>query len=149
MKVSFKYGIRTISGKLDDLVHMACNKGRVAVARVFVYPKLVTQHLLFGDINHNIASIWEECSDDFKADMKAYALQRIPYYTAEQIPAYANYAHFVRFLYNFSDENPEVDLSEITKANLELEGCPTTVAEIIVEEYLPAISDDSEMTNGW
>jgi len=41
MKLTYKYGIRSMSGKLDDLVHMAYNKGRVAVARVFVYPTLV------------------------------------------------------------------------------------------------------------
>ncbi len=90
MKVNFKYGIRTISGKLDDLVHMAWNKGRVAVARVFIYPTLVAQHLLFGDIKTNIADIWADCSEEFKNDFKEYTLQRVPYYTA--FPPHCNEA---------------------------------------------------------
>ena len=149
MRINYKYGIRTISGKLDDLVHMAWNKGRVAVGRLFVYPTLVSQHLLFGDIKSNIAAIWGDCSEDFKNDLKEYTSQRIPYYTAEQIPAYANYAHFIRFLYNFREENPGVDLSTITKAELELEGCPNNVADAIIDGFLPAIPDYTDLTNSW
>jgi len=149
MKLNYKYGIRTMSGKLDDLIHMAWNKGRVAIARIFVYPTLVANHLLFGDIAKNIAAIWDVCSKAFKDDLKEYTRQRIQYYTAEQIPAYANYSHFVRFLYNYLAENPTVDLETITKGELELDGCPTNVADIIDEGLLPKIDDPTDLTKNW
>ncbi len=149
MKINYKYGIKTISGKLDDLVHSAWNKGRVAIGRIFVMPRLVTQHFLFRDIKKNLAVLWSECSVAFKEELKQYALQRIPYYTAEQIPAYANYAHFIRFLYNYRNENPAIDLAEVTKAELELDGCPNNVTDIVLEGFLPPIPDSSAMTDSW
>ena len=149
MRINYKYGIRTMSGKLDDLVHMAWNKGRVAIARLFVYPTLVEQHLTFGSIKENIATLWADSSDNFKNDLKEYAAQRVSYYTAEQIPAYANYAHFIRFLYAYRDENPTIDLKEVTKGELELDGCPTNVADIVVGGFLPPIADTTGLTNEW
>ncbi len=149
MRISYKYGIRTISGKLDDLVHSAWNKGRVAIGRIFVMPTLVAQHFLFRDVKQNIASIWDECSANFKEDLKTYALRRIPYYTAEQIPAYANYAHFIRFLYNFSKAEEGIDLAEMNQMDLESAGCPITVAEIISANLLPSVPDSHELSNDW
>ena len=148
MKVNFKYGIRTMSGKLDDLVHMAWNKGRVAIARIFIYPTLVAQHFLFGDIKKNLVSIWSDCSEDFKEDLKMYASRRIPYYSPEQIPAYANYAHFIRLVYNFS-KTETVDLTEIDKTGLEAAGCPSSVAEMIAADLLPAVAEFDDLNNDW
>ncbi len=148
MRINYKYGIRTLSGKIDDLVHMACNKGRVAIGRVFVMPTLVAQHLLFGNIGRNLAVLWADCSEAFKEDLKIYTAERIPYYTAEQVPAYANYAFFVKFLWAFSD-TVEIDLAEATLESLELAGCPDNIAGAVDEELLPIIPDASELTNEW
>ena len=149
MKLTYKYGIRSMSGKLDDLVHMAYNKGRVAVARVFVYPTLVQQHQNFGAIAKNIAVIWGVCSSAFKNDMIEYTRQRIGYYSAQQVPAYSNYSHFVKFLYAYLAANPTIDLTQITKGELELDGCPTNVADIIDQELLPKIDDPTDLTKNW
>jgi hypothetical protein len=149
MRISYKYGIRTISGKLDGLVHSAWNKGRVAIGRLFVMPTLGQAHFNFRDIKRNIAVIWNSCSQNFKDDLKAYTIRRIPYYTAEQIPAYANYANFIKFLYAYSRENASVDLRETTKEELELSGCPGSVNDIIMAEYLPKVNDSSDLNNDW
>ena len=149
MRINYKYGIRTISGKLDGLVHSAWNKGRVAIARIFVMPRLIEQHLTFRDIKRNIAEIWQDCSVGFKEDLKIYTLRRIPYYTAEQIPAYANYANFIRFLYAYARLNIGVDLKEVSKEDLELAGCPGSVNDIVLGEYLPKINDTSDLTSDW
>ena len=148
MRVTFKYGIRTISGKLDDLVHMAWNKGRVAIARTFIYPTLVAQHNLFREIKQNLATIWSDCSEDFKEDLKLYAARRVPYYSPEQIPAYANYAHFIRMAYSFLEVEP-VDLTEIDKTGLEAAGCPSSVAEMIAANLLPAVAEYDDLNNDW
>ena len=148
MKLSYKYGIRTISGKLDDLVHMAFNKGRVAIGRIFIYPTLVEQHFLFRDIKQNLAAIWNELTNEFKEDLKLYAARRVPYYSAEQIPAYANYAHFIRAIYNFAKVE-ELDLTEVDKITLEAAGCPETVSDLIAGGFLPVVPDYEELTNNW
>jgi hypothetical protein len=148
MRISYKYGIRTISGKLDDLIHSAWNKGRVAIGRIFIMPTLVAQHFLFRDIKQNLASIWNECSGEFKEDLKLYATRRIPYYTPEQIPAYANYAHFIRFLYSFAKAEG-IDLADVTQSELETAGCPTSVSEIIQADLLPKVAESDDLTNDW
>lgn len=149
MKINYKYGIRTISGKLDDLVHMAWNKGRVGVVRLFVMPTLVAQHFQFRDIKHNIAEIWASCSSDFKEDFKTYAVRRVPYYTAEEIPAYASYAHFIRFLYAYAQHDEAINLAETDKVDLETAGCPGTVADIVAGGYLPVVPDAEELSSNW
>ncbi|MFA5498681.1 MAG: hypothetical protein WC327_03960 [Candidatus Cloacimonadia bacterium] len=40
MRVRYRFGISTMSGKLDGLVHMALNKKRVGYGRIFVQPRL-------------------------------------------------------------------------------------------------------------
>lgn len=148
MRISYKFGIRTISGKLEGLIHMAWNKGRVAIGRIFMMPTLVASHYKFRDIKHNIAAIWKDCSSEFKDDLKVYASKRIPFYTPEQIPAYANYAHFVRLLYNFAKEEG-VDLTDASISDLETAGCPSSVAESIEAGFLPGIPDYHDLTNDW
>jgi hypothetical protein len=138
-----------MSGKLDELIHMALNKQRVGVGRPFTMPRITEHHTLFGATGLNIAQIWNSCSEQFKEDLKEYTVQRIPYYTAEQVPAYANYANFVKFLYNYAKSDGSVDLSEVTKSLLETSGCPMTVSEIIAAGLLPKVADGDDFTNEW
>ena len=149
MRVNFKYGIKKRVGKLDHLVLMACNKGRITIARMFVYPVLVEQHHIFGDIQKNLAAIWANCSSDFQNDFREYTRQRITNCRAAQIPAYSNYAHFVGFLFSYQAENPGINLKTVTKAELILNGCPDNVADIVKEGFLPAIDNLSGLTNKW
>lgn len=151
MRTVFWYGIRALRGSLDHLVNMAYFKGRVPVARKWIMPTLTEHNTTFGEIGSNLAAIWDNCSADFKADLEEYAKQRINYYDADmgEIPAYSNYAHFVRFIYAFKAENPTIDFTEVTKGVLELEGCPNTVADIVLEGFLPPIPDTSELTKTW
>jgi hypothetical protein len=149
MRINYKYGIRTISGKLDGLVHTAWNKGRVAIARIFVMPRIVEAHLNFRDIKRNLATIWKELSVGFKQDLQTYTNRRIPFYTAEQIPAYVHYANYIKFIYAFAKDTPSIDLKDTTKEELELAGCPTSVADIVVAEYLPKIDQADDLINTW
>ncbi|MFA5499329.1 MAG: hypothetical protein WCX83_03670 [Candidatus Cloacimonas sp.] len=149
MRVRYKYGIKTMSGKLDDLVHVAMNKKRVGFGRIFVMPRITEHNMLFAATGTNLADIWATCSEQFKEDLKGYTVQRIPHYTAEQVPAYANYANFVKFLYNYAKSDGAVDLSEITKGQLETAGCPMTVSEIIAAGLLPKVANGDDYTNEW
>ena len=81
--------------------------------------------------------------------MKEYTVQRIPYYKADEVPAYANFSHFVRFLYNYAKSDDSVDLSEVTKSQLETSGCPMTISEIIAAGLLPKVADGDDYTNEW
>ena len=149
MRIRYKYGIQTVSGLLDGLVHMAWNKGRVGVGRVFVMPTLVEAHDIFADRKTNIAAIWAECSEDFKSDMAAYATARIGSYSEDEIPAYSSYAHFVRYVYAYAEANETIDLKTATKSDLEMDGAPNNIADIILEGFLPKIEDCSAMNNSW
>lgn len=149
MRVRYKYGIKTMSGKLDDLVHLALNKKRVGFGRIFVMPKITEHNITFGGIATNLAAIWTACSDEFKEDLKGYTVQRVPYYSAEQVPAYANYANFIKFLYNFARDDDDIDLSDATKSELETAGCPMTVSEIISAGLLPKVANSDEYINEW
>ena len=149
MRVRYKYGIKTMSGKLDELIHMAANKQRAGIGRPFQMPKITEHHEMFGAIGQNIAEIWSTCSEAFKSELKEYTTLRIPYYTGEQVPAYANYANFVKFLYNFAKGEDDVDLSDITKSELETAGCPMTVSEIVAASLLPKVTGADDYASEW
>ncbi len=149
MKAKYTYLRRTITGKIDNFVHLQWKDGNKAVIRRYVKPKSTENNHKLSSIMKNSAALWKLCSSGFRDDLKIYANERNDYYSAQDIPAPNNFSHFLRFLYNFADENPEIDLKTITKAELETAGIPTKVKDIVAQSFLPPIPDASELINNW
>jgi hypothetical protein len=73
MKVKFKYGIRTYSGTLDELTFGSYFKDRVCIARRYVVPRLTDQNNLIVGKMKNLAVIYGDVSESYKAELKQYA----------------------------------------------------------------------------
>ncbi len=129
MKAEYRRSMRFASGKMGKFVHIKYKKGGQVVIRRLVKPKPGEHNQLFGKVKKNIAVIWSQCSEGFKDDLKNYSIRRKEFYSAEDIPPPTNYAHFIRFLYNCQKDNPEIDLADVSKEELETAGIPTNVAD--------------------
>ena len=149
MKADYAYNRKTISGKIGKFVLLRWKDGDKAVVKRYVKPKLGENNQQFGNALKNISAIWKECSDGYKADLRIYADRLSEYYHADDIPARTNYAHFIRLIYRFKQENPEIDLSSTTREELESAGIPVTVASIVHNKLLPEVHDAAVLINEW
>ena len=149
MKADYTRLIKTISGRVGDFVHVRLKATDEACIKRYVKPKIGENNHQFGNSIKNIAAIWKQCSEPFKNDLKIYAEQRREFYSGEEIPAYSNYAHFIRFLYSYQKEFSEIDLAAASKEELETAGISTSVKEIVEQGFLPPILDATTLNNNW
>ena len=80
MKVTFKYGIGTFQGKIDNSVFWPQKSGLASVMRKFTYPTLTSQNTKIGKIGKNLAIIWSDLLLAYRENLATYA-QR--YYTRD------------------------------------------------------------------
>jgi len=114
MKVRFKYGIRTYSGTLDEMVYGSYRKHRLCIGRVYVIPVLTEQNALLGAIGKNLAKIYGEADGGYVQDLGVYARRNeanTPY--SQLVPT--RYAIFIKMMFAWQESDPEfVDLSAVT-----------------------------------
>lgn len=146
MRIRYKYGIKSMSGKLDGLVHMAFNKGRAGVGRIFVRPRETEQHILFAKWINRIALLWRSVSEGFKQNLTDYTLKRTSSYFEDQIPAYSRFANWVKALHNLSKEQ-SLDIETLTTEQMDEEVFGASLAEVIAKGYLPSVPEAQEYTN--
>jgi len=151
MKVKFKYGIRTYSGTVDEMVYGSYRGGRLCIARQWVYPRLTDNNTLLGGIGKNLAALWAEVSADYKADLKTYS-QR---HGTENVPKTQlvpnAYSLFIKMMYAWRDDDPEhVDLGTITGDDVDTIGANiATVKNCIDNGYLAKISVYDDLTGAF
>ena len=119
MKVSFKYGIRTYSGTLDEMTYASCKNGQVCIGRKFVKPALTANNSTHGSNTKNLAEIFGALSSGYKADLKAYAKLNAANVDAHKLPP-TSFAIWMKMMYLYakSDEG-HVDLSSVTYNDLQ------------------------------
>ena len=122
MKVTFKYGIGTFQGKIDNSVFWPQKSGLASVMRKFTYPTLTSQNTKIGKIGKNLALIWSQISSGWKADISTYAQRYYTQYGSEDMfdPARSPYAFFTKVMWNWYKDYPDIiDLSTITMEDIE------------------------------
>ena len=149
MKADYTRAIKTVSGRIGKFVHMYVKEGNKAVIKRYVKPKLTENNHDFGSAMKNMVSIWKSCSEGFKRDLKTYTVIRKNYYSGDEIPAYTNFAHFIRILYRFKAENPGIELKTVTKEGLETAGIPIKVMDFVKQGLLEPISDADTLREEW
>lgn len=75
MKVEYKYGIKSYSGKLDELVFSNYKSRDVVVARVYDPSQKVTENNhKMGQAMRNIAAIYKLTPESYKDQLSAYSV---------------------------------------------------------------------------
>ncbi|MDZ4182889.1 MAG: hypothetical protein U1B83_08440 [Candidatus Cloacimonadaceae bacterium] len=149
MKVKFKYGLSTYSGTLDEMTYGSYRDGMVCIGRKWVYPNLTANNENMGNIAKNLATVYREVSDLYKADLKTYAQRNGKQNTPKnQIPPTA-YAIFVKMMYAWAKgEDPQIDLSARTIEDLETGGDKIeSVADAIDNGLLARISNYDDLVS--
>jgi len=152
MKVTFKYGIGTFNGKIDNAVFWPQKSGVTSIMRKFTYPTLTSQNTLMGKIGKNLAKLWHVFTNEYKSDFRTYAQRYYVQYGSEgdYDPARSPYAFWTHAIWAWSVDLPEVDLSTLTIEDLEVTGVPIhTVKNCIQNGYLRVIDQYDDLTAGF
>ncbi|OQC35397.1 MAG: hypothetical protein BWX63_02391 [Bacteroidetes bacterium ADurb.Bin041] len=142
MKVTFKYGIGTFLGKIDNSVFWPQKSGLASVMRKFTYPTLTIQNERIGLISKNLALIWHQIRSGWRADIYTYALRYYTQYGSEDMfdPARSPYAFYTKAMWNMYKDDPDnVDLSTITIEDIRANDDMQTVKKCIENGYLRSI----------
>lgn len=153
MKVTFKYGIGTFQGKLDNSVFWPQKSGLASVMRKFTYPTLTIQNEKIGLIGKNLALIWRQILSGWKADIYTYALRYYTQYGSEDMfdPARSPYAFYTKVMWNWYKDDPDhIDLSTITMEDIIATGTDKVddVKTCIVNGYLRSIDFYNDLIQG-
>ncbi len=147
MKVKFKYGIRTYSGTVDEMVYGSYRKHRLCIGRQYVYPRLTVNNENLGRIAGNLRLLWDEFSAGWKADLTTYSLRN----GTENVPKTrlipGRYALYVKMMYAWAEDDPShIDLATINAEDLASLGTPiSTVKNAIDNGYLAPVKVFSDL----
>lgn len=142
MKVNLKYGISTYSGTIDEITFSSYREGTICIARKWVKPRATEQNAKLGSIASNLAQLYADISEGYKADLKQYALL-YGRQKADKKKLYPSaYALYIKMLFTFAEDSGEnVDLASITLNDIQtLYVDLSTVAEAVSSGYLPNVS---------
>ncbi len=151
MKVIFKYGIRTYSGTIDEMVYGSFRDDKLCIGREYVYPRLTAQNTLIGSIAKNLSLLYAAASADYKDDLKVYSQRN----GTENVPktqlAPSAYALFMKLMFAWQADDPEhVDLATVTSEDVDALGQKiSTVKNCVTNGLLPMISSYNDLTGAF
>jgi len=150
MKVTFKYGIGTFNGMIDNAVFWKQKSGVASIMRKFTYPKLTIQNEKIGKTGINLANLWKHFDIAYKNDLKNYAERYYAQYVSEGDfdPARSPYAFYTKLIWAWAEEYPELDLATLTIIDLSHIGMEIrTVFDAIFNGYLRPIDQYDDLLN--
>lgn len=150
MKTTFKYGIMTYSGSIDGLTYSSFKNGQVCIARRYVKPRNTEQNVEMASTASNIAKLYKECSDEYRADLRTYSHLYASRHVAKDKLAPSSYAIFVQMMHKFQKRYPDnITLEDLVLDDLiELYPELTTVKGAIANGFLKPVSGSDALTAG-
>ena len=152
MKVTFKYGIGTFQGKIDNSVFWPQKSGLASVMRKFTYPTLTSQNTKIGNIGKNLAIIWSNFEQAYLENLATYAQRYYVQYGSEGSfdPARSPYAFYTHMIWEWSKSFDDIDLETLTYEDLSVTGIQiSTVKNAIDNGYLRTIDQYDDLTAGF
>ena len=150
MKVTFKYGIGTFNGMIDNAVFWKQKSGVASIMRKFTYPKLTIQNEIIGKTGNNLANLWSKFDISYKKDLKTYAERYYVQYGSEGDfdPARSPYAFYTKLMWAWAEFHSGVDLKTITWEDLAvMQNEAETVKIAILNGYLRPIDQYDDLTH--
>lgn len=144
-KIHYPATVAGITGSIGNGVYYRSVSTRFGYIRNWVMPTLTPNNALRGSIMKNLADIWKDASELYKADFKAYAAK------ARLLPIYGNdtsvranngFAYFVMAMQGWSDiATPNVSLATITLEDITSAPAPlVTVSGAVIADLIPAVT---------
>ena len=150
MKVKFKYGIKTYSGKVDEMVYGSFRHDNLCISREFVYPTLTEDNHLKGSMLKNLALVYHDADEDYVADLKTYSYRNGQSNVPKDKLVPTAFSMFLKMMYAWYETDPEhVDLTTVTVADIvTMDADVRTLARAVAAGFLPYITVYDDLTHG-
>lgn len=133
MKVTFKYGIKTYSGTIDEMTYGSFRDDNLCIGRKYVSPTLTANNTLRGTIIKNLADVYSSLSSGYRDDLKTYAAKNISNVPKDKLPPTA-FAIWMKMMYLFAElDEGHIDLSTVTYSDLQTLGADIDTIALAVE----------------
>ncbi len=148
MKTKLKYGISAYSGTIDEITFASYKNGAVCIARKYVVPRLTENNAELGSVTKNLATIYKECSADYKSDLRTYADLYAREISGAKKIAPNGYAIFIKMFYAFAAANGgSVDLKSLSYGDLDtLFPEIVSIAASVDAGFLPSVTGAELLT---
>ncbi len=150
MKVKFKYGIKTYSGLIDEMVYGSYRKDELCLGREFVYPTLTENNHALGSTMQNLASVYRNISPTYLQDLKKYALRNGQDNVPKDKVIPTAFSLFLKMMYAWLESDPEhVNLSAVTLADIVALDAPVrTIKRAVDAGFLHRVEVYADLTAG-
>ncbi|MEN6445437.1 MAG: hypothetical protein ABFC98_05265 [Candidatus Cloacimonas sp.] len=147
MKVTFKYGIKTYSGTVDEMTFGSYRDGSICIGRKYVKPRLSEQNNVMASKMKNLSIIYSAVSSDYKEELKQYAILNAVNVPKHSIPPNA-YAIWIRMMFLFAEMSEgHIELESVTYSDLQTLGLDILSISAAVENgYLDDVIGADELT---
>lgn len=151
MKVKFKYGIKSYSGTLDELVYANFEDRSVVIGRMLpVDRERTAQNETVSTYAGKMADFYQAISDGFKEDLKAYTkkMYRLKPYAKKIAGSF--YSVYTKMMWSASkDPEQPIDIESLTSSPIVSGTFPSidTLKTAIENGHLPLVDGYEEFTH--
>ncbi len=147
MKVKLAAWIKSMSGRLDDLVFCVDKKTGNVWVRDYVVPERTEQNTRMGLSAKNMAVFRQNINEEYYSDLEDYS-DRYNLQSLGQSGRLNGYSVLNKMLYALKRAYPTIDLTTITPQFVVDHNLPIrTVAEAIEHGFLPPVPRYDEFVN--
>ncbi|MBI9032553.1 hypothetical protein JEZ13_11215 [bacterium] len=151
MKVKFRFGIKSYSGTLDELVYANYADRSIVIGRMLPkFEELTPQNISIQSKASLIANLYEAISDDFKADLTSYTKKMYKLKAFKDKLRGNAYSTYVKMIYSAAnDTENQLDIDSLSADDLAL-GVYSQInsVQVAVENgYLPKVKGYEDYTN--
>jgi hypothetical protein len=153
MKVAFKNGVSTYSGKYKEVVYQTWFGGRLCYARKYAYPILGEVQENMKEISTNLNGIYLLANPAYVEDLKAYAEKN----SRENLPKVTRNLHkmpsskslFIHCMWEWYRSDPtHIDLKTVTLTDIVTLDSPVCkVRECVDAGYLKRVTNYDQYEN--
>ncbi len=150
MKVKYRLGVKSYSGKVDGLVYANFASRNVVIGKMQSAGRPATeQNILIGNRSRMIAQIYKDISPAYKQNLELYTYKMYNLEEYQERIAGNKYSTFCKLIWRAigDSENP-LDLEAIIIHGLTLDKCLQikSIKEVVINGYLPEVPGYEELT---
>ena len=151
MKVKYRLGIKSYSGKADGLVYANFANRGVVIGKMPAVGREPTEHnIMIGERSRKIATLYKEVSDAYKQDLELYTYKMYNLEDYRERIAGNKYSTFCKLIWSaVKDSQDPLDLDSVTTHGITNDNCSQIISvKVAVEKgYLPQVDGYEELTS--
>ena len=147
MKAKFAVWLKSLTGRLDDIVFCRDKKSDTVWVREYVTPELTTHNHYMGNVAKNLSQFKKLLSEGYLSDLRIYS-DRYNLKTIDEKGRSSSFALLFKMMFALKRAVPNVDLETIIPMDVIDSDLPVkTIREAVEYGFLPIVTRYEELDN--